>query len=93
MEKRTPMKIFFSTVIIINCLVTTAHAVQKKGTDRIDSLLIDLKKINEDTTKVKLLCDLSRTYYLINPDSGVKYGLEAIDLSEKLSWKKGTCFG
>ena len=48
-----------------------------------------LPKANEDTNKVKLLIDLSHTYYSINPDEGLNFGKQALALAEKLNWKKG----
>ena len=57
--------------------------------NRIDSLLSQLPKANEDTNKVKLLIDLSHTNYSINPDEGLKFGKQALALAEKLNWKKG----
>jgi tetratricopeptide (TPR) repeat protein len=52
-------------------------------------LLQQLPKANEDTNKVKLLVDLSHTYYSINPDEGLKYGKQGLALAEKMHWKKG----
>jgi tetratricopeptide (TPR) repeat protein len=64
-------------------------SAQLQGQDRIDSLLHQLPKANEDTNKAKLLIDLSHTYYSINPDEGLKYGKQGLALAEKLDWKKG----
>ena len=64
-------------------------AQEKQGKARIDSLLNQLLKVKEDTSKVKLLNDLSDTYSYISADEGIKIGKEAFALSEKLNWKKG----
>jgi len=64
-------------------------SAQLQGQERIDSLLKQLPKATEDTGKVKLLIDLSHTFYSINPDKGLEFGQQGLALAEKLSWKKG----
>jgi tetratricopeptide (TPR) repeat protein len=80
-------KIFL--LFIITFFVMNQLSAQLQGQDRVDSLLQQLPKANEDTNKVKLLVDLSHTYYSINPDEGLKYGKQGLALAEKLDWKKG----
>src|SRR5690242_20742193 len=80
-------KIFL--LFIITFLVMNHLSAQLQGQDRVDSLLQQLPKANEDTNKVKLLVDLSHTYYSINPDEGLKYGKQGLALAEKMHWKKG----
>ena len=63
------MKKFLLLLIITICAGKQSPA-QLQGQDRIDSLLSQLPTANEDTNKVKLLIDLSHTYYSINPDVG-----------------------
>ena len=76
-------------LFIITMYVQKQSLAQLQGQDRIDSLLGQLPKANEDTNKVKLLIDLSHTYYSINPDEGLKFGKQGLALAEKLDWKKG----
>jgi len=83
------MKKFLLLLIITICAGKQSLA-QLQGQDRIDSLLSQLPKANEDTNKVKLLIDLSHTYYSINPDEGLNFGKQGLALAEKLNWKKGT---
>ena len=83
------MKKFILLLIITICAGKQSLA-QLQGQDRIDSLLSQLPKANEDTNKVKLLIDLSHTYYSINPDEGLNFGKQGLALAEKLNWKKGT---
>lgn len=82
MKKLLPL--FIITFFVMNQL-----SAQLQGQDRVDSLLHQLPKANEDTNKVKLLIDLSHTYYSINPDEGLKYGEQGLALADKLDWKKG----
>lgn len=78
-------------LLIFLLLLTMLHSsfAQKRGQERIDSLLADTHAAKEDSNKVNLLTDLSFTYNSIDPDAGIKYGEEALILAEKLSWKKG----
>jgi tetratricopeptide (TPR) repeat protein len=82
MKKLLPL--FIITFFVINQV-----SAQLQGQDRIDSLLRQLPKANADTNKVKLLIDLSHTYYSINPEEGLKYGKQGLALAENLDWKKG----
>lgn len=74
---------------IITLFINTHLISQRQGQDRIDSLLGQLPNAKEDTNKVKLLIDLSHTYYSINPDAGINFGKQGLALAEKLEWKKG----
>jgi len=66
---------------------------QKQGQALLDSQLAELPKMKEDTNKVRLLKDISFSYNSINPDTGIKYGRQCLQLAEKLGWKKGMAYG
>ena len=76
-------------LLIITSYMVKQSRGQLQGQTRIDSLLRQLPKAKEDTNKVKLLVDLSHTYYSINPDEGLKYGKQGLALAEKLDWEQG----
>lgn len=80
--KRTALMILF-------LLFTASIHAQMKGQARIDSLLNVLSAKKEDTNKVNILIDLSYTSYSINPESGINFGNQALELSKKLNWAKG----
>jgi len=65
----------------------------REGQALIDSVLqllsSDSYRNKEDSNKVQLLNNLSFGYREINPDQGIKYGQQALDLSSKLAWKRG----
>jgi len=82
------MKKILLLIIITVCSVEQSWP-QLQGQLRIDSLLAQLPKAKEDTNKVKLLIDLSHTYYSINPDEGLRFGKQGLALAEKLEWKMG----
>ena len=76
-------------LLIITVYLQNPLQAQLQGQGRIDSLLTQLPKAKEDTNKVKLLTDLSHTFYSINPDDGLNFGKQGLALAEKLDWKKG----
>lgn len=76
-------------LFIISMVILTQSSAQLQGQQRIDSLLRQLPQTKEDTNKVKLLIDLSHSYYSSDPDEGLNSGKKALVLAEKLDWKKG----
>jgi len=78
-------------LLFVGCTPILSQA-QLEGQALIDSLLTQLPKMNEDTNKVKLLNDLGRAYYSIDPDEGLKYGKQGLALAEALNWKKGIAY-
>jgi adenylate cyclase len=82
--------------LIISCLITLLilstgelYAEKLQGQAMIDSLLKELPRQKEDTNKVRLLVALSDAYCTINPDEGLKFGQQGLDLATKLGWQKG----
>lgn len=62
--------------------------------NKIDSLLITLKKCQSDTEKVNLMCKISSTYYFTASDSLSQkkmfdYANEALEISKKINYSKG----
>jgi len=82
------MKQFFF-LFTFSFLINYSSFAQKQGRERIDSLSLKLREAKNDSNKVKLLIDLCFTNYSINPDEGIKYGKEALELAESIKWKKG----
>ncbi len=62
---------------------------KKVGKARIDSLLVELPKMKEDSLKVNLLNNLATEYQYINPNEGLKYAKNAISISKKIQWNDG----
>ncbi len=79
----------FVIILLVSLSATHAAFAQKQGQAAIDSLLHELPKQKEDTNKVKLLYSVSANYRRINPDEGIKYGQQALDLATKLAWISG----
>jgi len=68
----------------------SGSVASKQGQALVDSLVQELPRQKEDTNKVKLLNNISYSYWYINPDEGIKYGRQGLELATKLNWKKGT---
>ena len=84
------------SLILFCCLMIGVnfplHA-KKEGLDAIDSMLKDLSSSKyskkADTDKVKLLVSLSWAYSGINPDEQLRFGNQALELSQKTNWSQG----
>jgi len=79
------IRLFF---IIIICVVNLPFFAQQN--EKIDSLLNLLKNGREDTNKVNHLCKLTRECeFTGNFEIGLSYGKAALELAQKLNFKKG----
>lgn len=84
--KNKALKFFIG---LLFCCFFVAKA-QKQGKARIDSLEVSLaKQAVNDTNMVNTLCDLSYTYYAVNPEAGIKAGKQALEIATKLNFKPG----
>ncbi len=71
-------------------LLSFSHAYgQKQGHDLVDSLLKNLEKAQNDSARVRILTQASMHCKNFNPNDGIKYGYEALDLASSMNWKKG----
>ncbi|MEI7811038.1 MAG: tetratricopeptide repeat protein [Ignavibacteria bacterium] len=84
MKKLIP--VFFFLFLITNLFA------QKQGIELIDSLKSKLESAIEDTSKVRLLGQLSFQYYKYDTDLGIYYGGRALSLAENLRWVPGIAF-
>ena len=78
-----------NTITIAFLLLSTCLYAQKQGQDGIDSLVNAIPAEKNDTIRVRMLRDIASDYRLINPDEGIKYGRQALDLAIKTKWEKG----
>src|SRR5690606_38104854 len=62
---------------------------QNEGQARIDSNLNVLTQVKQDTTRVNLLNELAFSYQYKAPETGIKYGQEALQLAKNLKWPNG----
>lgn len=77
-----------AALLLIFCSGILQVHGQAAGKAKLDSLLNALSKAAQDTNRVNLLNDISYFYAYVNPDSGILYAKESIDLAEKLSSNK-----
>lgn len=78
--------IFF---VIVFSLVSPNLYGQLQGQAKIDSLLKVLPKYKQDTNRVNILKELSKQFYASNPDKGIEYGEEGVEVAEDIGWDKG----
>jgi hypothetical protein len=92
------MKQFLKTILLLTLSCGNLYAqkpasaidtASKQGQALIDSLLKELHKAKEDTSKVKLLDALSDGYSSINNAEGTKYARQELELATKLEYKTG----
>ena len=86
-------RFFFCLIFIVWLLSSQQSYAQRDGQELIDSLLGELPKMKEDTNKAGVLGVISHQFYTINPDEGIKYGQQSLELATKLSWQKGIVSG
>ncbi len=65
---------------------------KKEGQALIDSLLVELPKMKEDSLKVQLLNQLSYVNQRFNPELGLNYAKEALVLATKLNFNDGKAY-
>lgn len=76
--------------ILSMLLATFVLSAQNGMEQQIDSLENKLKQAKADTTKVNIMCLLTRAYGGIDSVKTFKMGQGAIDLSKKIDYLKGT---
>jgi len=76
-------------LILLLTLSTGTLYAKLQGQPLIDSLLKELPKQKEDTNKVNVLNALSFNYKSIDPETGITYGQQALELATKQGWKNG----
>jgi adenylate cyclase len=75
-------------LLVFTCSSVIVYA-QKQGTARVDSLLAELPNMQDDTTKVRLLADITMGYLEISYDTCIAYGVATLALAKKIGWKYG----
>ncbi len=86
-------KFVMSKLIIIIICLSLCFPLFSFGQTKIDSLEKVLNSLPEDTIRVNFLCDFSFEIYTSSPEKAEQYALEAIEIGEKLSYKKGVAEG
>lgn len=77
------------TVLFVIAISGRAGAQRLRGQARIDSLTTQLSKATADTHKIFLMSQISFEYGNRNPELGIKFGTEALELARKISWQRG----
>ena len=81
------MKQLLILLLLFSCVQLFA---QKKGQAKIDSMLLVLPTLKEDSSKVNLIVMISRQYYYSSKlNEGIACVKEGLLLAEKINWEKG----
>jgi len=80
------MKFILFTFLVV---LQTGLFAQKKGQALIDSLVLDLTILKDDSGKVKTLTRIAQTYLQVNPGKGIEYADKGLAIAEKMKWKRG----
>jgi signal transduction histidine kinase/DNA-binding response OmpR family regulator len=76
--------------LLVLLLLLPGIAIGKRqGKARVDSLVLLLPGLPEDTAKVIVLDDLSNAYKTIDPEQGMAFAQQALHLATRLEWKPG----
>jgi uncharacterized protein YgiM (DUF1202 family) len=77
--------------VILIILMLGMHNLfaQNEENKIIDSLKTELTNAKEDTSKVKILNQLTSNNFYQKPKIAIQYGKSALKLSLKAKWKKG----
>jgi len=78
-----------SGLVLIVIFISFWHTAEAQ-ISIVDSLKLALRDSKEDTTKVNTLISICQSEYRTSPDSAIFYGKEALRLSEKLHFGKGS---
>jgi tetratricopeptide (TPR) repeat protein len=76
-------------ILILLIALSIPSFAKLSGQARIDSLEAELPKAKSDTNKVIILKDISFQYFRINPDKGIIYGNNAVEIAQKINFKRG----
>lgn len=79
-------------LLLLLIIIAGLESQAQQGQQLIDSLIKQLPQSKNDSNKVMMLNDISLGYYSINPDEGLKYGNQGLQLAEKLKWKRGIAY-
>lgn len=70
--------------------ITLQVQAQLQGQAYIDSLTTVLSKATNDSNKVHILNEIAYAYYLIDPQKGIEFAKQELDLAKDIFWDKGT---
>jgi len=75
--------------LVFSITVLSDALAQLEGQAKLDSIVRELPKYNDDTNKVRILNTISFEYMNIDPDYGIRKGTDALNLAEKLQYQIG----
>ena len=88
MKKQISSRLRLLVIYVFSLAPTVIHA-QSQQQLHIDSLQNILQSLANDTNKVKVLNDISVSYFPMDPSTGILFGEQGLALAQKLHWPKG----
>lgn len=82
-------KRFLLLLTAVLCTAALPANAKKQGQEAIDSMLLELPKLKDDTNKVNLLYYVGATYRNLDLAASMKYGNQMLGLANKIGWEKG----
>lgn len=77
------------TSIFFYCIASAFLSAPALGQTNVDSILLEIRSAEADSTKVKLLNDAGLYYKTQDLEKAAEYLDEAIDLAKKINWNAG----
>ncbi len=69
-------------LLLAACITSTAGVAQQREIDSLEKILNS--HANGDSTRLKALADIAYSYYQVDPEKGLVFATEAVQLAEKL---------
>lgn len=88
-QSDSPMK----NIILFVCFIFFSYALSAQNQVRIDSLMTELNKLKNDTSKVNVLNDLTFEYHNFQPNKAIEYAQMAMELSQEIQFDRGLAKG
>lgn len=85
----TPVVTMIRMLFFLCMVLSMPCFAQLEGRALLDSLVARLPEAKEDTNKVKLLSLISTGYRTIDPDAGIKYGKQQLELATAMNQRRG----
>ena len=88
--KANKIKCLCKTISIIGMVFYFTTTVLAQSLSPVEALLLKLKEnVKQDSNRVNLLVQLSKTYYGVNPTKMLEATQQAVELSQKIKFKRG----
>jgi tetratricopeptide (TPR) repeat protein len=78
-----------NTLILFFILLHGNAWTQAVPRSLVDSLINASRQASQDTSRIRLWNEVSFLHFTINPDTGIRWGKQALQQAEKIGWDQG----